>query len=151
MDAKDWLHMVKVMQSIGSALIVFMAVSFTPGVFAGWEKINHTHASEPEHYLDIDSVKQMGPMAIYRQVHVLNQGPGLIPTDVLSKLSIHEYDCMNKKFRVLQSTGFSETWAKGEKRVLVSPSQNSRVWQDLPMGPLGQMTLDTLCPGGKDD
>lgn len=145
------LKMAHVFRSMGSALIVLSTVFVTPVVFAEWVKVSDTHLSEPEHYIDIDSVKQMGPMAIYRQVNVLSQGSALIPKDISSKLALHEYDCMNKKLRVLQSTGFSEAWAKGEQTVLVSPSPNSKAWQELPMGPLGQITWDALCPSGKDD
>jgi hypothetical protein len=114
---------------------------------AEWKKIANGNWQEPEQYIEMDSVKQTGPMAIYRQVNVLSQGGALLPKEVSSKVSLHEYDCMNSKFRVLQTSSYSETWAAGDKVVLPSPTQKSKDWQDLPPQSLGQITLSMLCPG----
>lgn len=129
--------------------IVFVLIS--PAVVAEWIKVVAGNILEPDQYIETNSVKQAGPMAIYRQVNVLSQGPALLAEDLVSKRSIHEYDCMNKKFRVLQSIGFRETWATGDPVVLQSTSQNFKEWHDLPPHSLGQVTFDILCPGGKVD
>ncbi len=114
---------------------------------AEWKKIANGNWQEPEQYIEMDSVKQTGPMAIYRQVNVLSQGGALLPKGVSSKLSLYEYDCMNSKFRVLQTSAYSETWATGDKVVLPSPTHKSTAWQDVPAQSLGQIALSMLCPG----
>ena len=101
-------------------------------------------------YIDLEKVKQMGPMAIYRQLPVLSQGGAVAANDTLSTLALYEYDCMNAKFRVLQTIGFSEQWAQGEKSI--SPSDpESYSWQSLPLNPLGQQMFNLLCPSGNDN
>lgn len=129
--------------------IVFVLIS--PAVIADWTKVAAGNILEPDQYIETNSVKQTGPMAIYRQVNVLSQGPALLAEDLASKRSIYEYDCMNKKLRVLQSVGFRKAWATGDQVVLHSTSQNLKEWHDLPPHPLGQVTFDILCPGGKVD
>lgn len=114
---------------------------------AEWKKIANANGQEPEQYIEIDSVKQTGPMAIYRQANILSQGGASLPKGVSSKLSLHEYDCMNSKFRVLKISTYIETWAAGDKVVLQTPTQTSQHWQDLPPQSSGRITLNMLCPG----
>jgi len=140
-------HPLKNMRSFILAVICCCMTSTT--VFAEWQRITDDNAKELEHYVDMQSVKQTGPMSIYRQIQVLSQGAALKPQSLASTLSLHEYDCMSAKLRVLQVTGFSQAWGEGDK-VLVSTSPAS-AWQALPDSPLGQQMVDLLCPSGKDD
>ena len=135
------------MKSISRYSISMVIVLMCTTAGAEWKKIANGNWQEPEQYIEMDSVKQTGPMAIYRQVNVLSQGGALLPKEVSSKLSLHEYDCMNSKFRVVQTSAYSEAWAAGDKVVLPSPTQKSKDWQDLPPQSLGQITLSMLCPG----
>ena len=128
-----------------SLALVFIAAS----AGAEWKKIANGSSQEPEQYIDLDSVKQAGPMAIYRQVNVLSQVGALPTKGASSKLSLQEYDCMNSKFREVQATAYSEAWATGEKVVLESPTQNSKAWQDLPAQSLGRSVLNMVCPGAE--
>lgn len=139
------------MKSIKHYFISFVFLLVSPAVIADWTKITAGNILEPDQYIETNSVKQTGPMAIYRQVNVLSQGPALLAEDLASKRSIYEYDCMNKKFRVLQSIGFRKAWATGDQVVLKSTTQNLKEWHDLPPNSLGQVTFDILCPGGKVD
>ena len=139
----------KNMRSFISAVICFWLAS-TP-VFAEWQRITDEHAKELEHYLDMQSVKQAGPMSIYRQIQVLSQGPSLKQQSFGSTISLHEYDCMSAKLRVLQVAGFSQPWGAGDKVLVTLPASSANAWQLLPDTPLGQQTVDLLCPSGKDD
>ena len=130
--------------SIAMALIL---ICTTAG--AEWKKITNGNGQEPEQYIEMDSVKQTGPMAIYRQVNVLSQGGAILPNSVSSELSLHEYDCMNSKFRVLKISAYLETWATGDKVALQPPTQTSKDWQDLPPQSFDQITLGILCPGAE--
>jgi hypothetical protein len=137
------------MRSFISTAICFWLIS-TP-VFAEWQRITDEHAKELEHYLDMQSVKQAGPMSIYRQINVLSQGPSLKQQSFESTISLHEYDCMNAKLRVLQVAGFSQAWGAGDKVLVALPASSANAWQSLPDTSLGQQTVDLLCPSGKDD
>ena len=137
------------MRSFISAVICFWLAS-TP-VFAEWQRIMDEHAKELEHYLDMQSVKQAGPMSIYRQIQVLSQGSSLKQQSFESNISLHEYDCMNAKLRVLQVAGFSQAWGAGDKVLVSLSAASADAWQALPDTPLGQQMVDLLCPSGKDD
>ena len=120
-------------------------------VSAEWQRLPDEKAKDQEHYVDLQSVKQTGPMSIYRQIQVLSQGASLKSQSFASTNSLHEYDCMNAKWRVLQTVGFTQPWGNGDKVLLSSSSSQAKEWQALPETPLGQQTLDLLCPSGKDD
>ena len=117
---------------------------------AEWQLLSEANSQESEQYVDLQDVKQTGPMAIYRQVRVLTQGATVAANGVLSTLALYEYDCMNTKFRLLQTSGFSRLWAEGES-IAVSASSGPAKWLSLSEQPLGQKTFDLLCPDGKDN
>ncbi len=117
---------------------------------AEWQLLSEANTQESEQYVDLQDVKQTGPMAIYRQVRVLTQGAAVSANGVLSTLALYEYDCMNTKFRLLQTSGFSRQWAEGE-RMTVSTSSGPGRWLPLSAQALGQKTFDLLCPDGKDN
>ena len=138
-------------KSLSHYLVSIVMFSISANVMAEWMKIANGNLLEPEQYLETSSVKQTGPMAIYRQVNVLSQGPGLLAKDISSRLSIYEYDCMNRKLRVLETSEFTGAWAGGEKAASQTSSLGSKQWQSLPPHALGQTAFDILCPGGKAD
>lgn len=140
-----------IVKSINRYFISFIFVLISPAVVADWTMVAAGNILEPDQYVETNSVKQTGPMAIYRQVNVLSQGPGLRVKDISSRLSLYEYDCMNRKLRVLQSSEFSGAWATGEKVVSQTTSLGLKEWHVLPPHALGQTTFDMLCPGGKPD
>jgi hypothetical protein len=131
----------------------FIGLSFifvSPFALADWQVLSDGGSQDSEHYIDLQNVKQTGPMAIYRQVHVLSQGRAVADNGVLSTLALYEYDCMNTKFRVLQTSGFSRQWAEGQP-VTSSESSGPAEWLALSMQALGKKTFDLLCPDGKDN
>jgi hypothetical protein len=89
-------------------------------------------------------------MAIYRQVHVLNQGPYLDTSGVLSTLALYEYDCMKTNFRLLRLSGFNKPWAEGDAMTLPEPKDPSE-WLPLTMQASGQKIFDLLCQDGKEN
>ena len=132
---------------------IFISLFFicaSPLVMAEWQLLSEANPQESEQYVDLQDVKQTGPMAIYRQVRVLTQGAAVAANGVLSTLALYEYDCMNTKFRLLQTSGFSRLWAEGES-MTVSASSGPDRWLPLSAQALGQKTFDLLCPDGKDN
>jgi len=132
-------------------LLSLAMLSACPAAQAEWLQLAQENPQDIQHYIDHQSVKQTGPMSIYRQVQVLSQGAALKQHSFESTISLHEYDCMNAKLRVLQVAGFSQAWGVGDKVLVSISSSNANTWQALPDTPLGQQTVDLLCPGGKDD
>lgn len=70
---------------------------------------------------------------------------------VSSTQALYEFNYMNTMLRVLEISGFSGLWAKGEKIALPQVSLTLSEWQPLSQHPSGQQIFDLLCPGGKDD
>lgn len=118
-------------------------------VMAEWQLLS---ADDPQahQYIDLEKVTQSGPMAIYRQVQVLLQGPATAAGGALSMLAHYEYDCMNAKVRLLRTAEFSRQWAEGQA-LPGAESGGPAAWVPLAGQPLGQKTFDLICPGGKDD
>lgn len=131
--------------------ILVTLASVSSIVNARWEKIYEGNSMTPDRYIEMESVKQSGPMSIYRQVKVLSQEPTLDAKSVTSKVELFEYDCMNSKLRVLQGTEYSMAWATGEALDTLEKTSVEGGWQDLPKNSLGQQTFNILCPSGKDD
>ncbi|MBU3694536.1 MAG: hypothetical protein FGM40_06865 [Rhodocyclaceae bacterium] len=127
--------------------LICLAALFATNAPADWTPLGVEGPLAMVHYMDAERVRQTGPMAIYRQVHVLSQRQATAARDSGSTVSVHEYDCMNRKFRTVQATVFSQPWAAGE---IVAEQQPPApvAWQDLPAGLLGEALFDTLCPGG---
>jgi len=131
------------------AVVYFLMVlaSVSSNVNAKWEKVSEEGASSAEKYIEMESVKQAGPMSIYRQVKVLSQGPELNIKAIRSKVELFEYDCMSSKLRILQVYGYDKLWASGEAIEIPATPQGVREWQELPKGGLGQQTFNLLWEG----
>lgn len=130
--------------------VIFFFIFVSPFVMAEWQILSDGAPRESEQYIDLKNVKQTGPMAIYRQARVLSQGDAVAADGVLSTLALYEYDCMNAKFRLLQTSRFSRQWAEGQAMPLAASSGPGQ-WLSLSAQPLGQKTFDLLCPNGKDN
>jgi hypothetical protein len=128
-------------------LFVFFA---SPWVMADWKTLSTDRPSGYEQYIDLEKVKQSGPMAIYRQVQVLSQAKAVAANSALSTLALYEYDCMNTKVRLLEISGFSRQWAEGQPVPVAAPSAHAQ-WLPLSAQMLGQKIFDLICPYGKDD
>jgi hypothetical protein len=134
-----------------SFYILIILTSVCPSANAKWEKVSEADVSTAEKYIDMESVKQAGPMSIYRQVKILSQGPALNDKGFNSKIEIYEYDCMTNKLRILQELGYSKLWATGDASVIPVEQQAVREWHELPKSSIGLQTFNFLCPSGKDN
>jgi hypothetical protein len=116
------------MKATGQGLLTIAMLSSMSPVAADWHRLSsHTRGGVIE--INTGTVKQTGPMAIYRQVQVRSQ-ENEKEGDALTT-QLYEYDCMGSKMRILN---------KPEPQ-----------WQELPEHPLGQETFQLLCPSGRDD
>jgi hypothetical protein len=115
---------------------------------AEWQRLDGKPANGSQLFMDPLSVKQAGPMAIYRQVQVLNQGPNLLWPTAASTTTLYEYDCMNSLVRVLQVAGFDQPWATGNKLELFLPTSAVAQWHTSDEASLAQPMVDKLCPRG---
>jgi hypothetical protein len=129
--------------------LCFFFIFASPAVFAEWQMLLDGNTTQFKQYIDLENVKQTGPMAIYRQVHVLSQGDASASNGVLSTLALYEYDCMRAKFRLLQISGFSRQWADGQTMPLSQPTGIGE-WRPLALQSAGQQAFQLLCPDGEE-
>ena len=125
-------------------------VLVSSSVLAEWQRLGGQQSNGRELFMDPQSVKQAGPMAIYRQVEVLNQGPNLLAPAAASTLTLYEYDCMSSRVRVLGVEGFDKPWAAGNTLKLPLPSPAVAQWHISAEASLAQPMVDMLCPRGGD-
>ncbi len=135
------IHKEKVM----SRHLVWMLLSlYAVSVNADWITIGSSPAQQLEHFIDKDSVKQSGPMAIFRQVQVLRQG-----SELKKKRSIcignlwiwlHERHVSNSARDWIQWTMGSRweaqlnynSWQRWMEGVTWKPTRTNDVWFYLP-------------------
>lgn len=139
------------MKLVHYLVIPMVLTSLSGSVHAEWEKVSEGSATTAETFIEMDTVKQAGPMSIYRQVKVLSQGPALAGKGFSSKVELLEYDCMNSKLRILRISGYSKAFAAGDSVPVAPPTSALSEWHELPKNLLGQHTFDRLCPSGNDN
>jgi hypothetical protein len=117
---------------------------------AEWVKVGDTRALKFEKYIDPDTVKQSGPMAIMRQVWELGNllEPGNAGTRSVKTLA--EYDCQNRKLRVLKERWFDQPWAKGKELTPADLNKAASEWSAITPNSVGAAIIDIVCPGGED-
>ena len=125
-------------------------VLVSSSVLAEWQRLGGEQSNSRQLFMDPQSVKQAGPMAIYRQVQVLRQGPNLLAPTAASIVTLYEYDCVSFRARVLRVVGFDEPWAAGNTLKLPSPSTAAAQWHIPAEASLAEPMVAALCPQGND-
>ena len=139
------------MKTFKSYVILFgCLVLVSSSVLAEWQRLSGEQSNGRQLFMDPQSVKQAGPMAIYRQVQVLSQGPNLLAPTAASIVTLYEYDCVSFRARVLRVVGFDEPWAAGNTLELPSPSTAAAEWHTPVAASLAEPMVAALCPRGDD-
>ena len=139
------------MRAFKSCVVLFgCLILVSSSVLAEWQRLSGKQSSDGELFMDPQSVKQAGPMAIYRQVQVLSQGPNLLAPTAASVVTLYEYDCVSFRARVLRVVGFDEPWAAGNTLKSPLPSAAAAQWHTPAEASLAEPMVDALCPRGDD-
>lgn len=131
-------------------LLLLLLICFSASASADWVRVGETNHPEPQIYIDPDSVKQTGPMAIMRRVMELRNYSKADTDKVKSVKRLAEYDCMDRRHRVLQEFGYSADWAKGESIDLRGIDNPDRQWQAIKAGSVAEGIFVELCPQMND-
>ena len=139
------------MRTFKSYVVFFgCLVSVSSSALAEWQRLSGEQSNGRQLFMDPQSVKQAGPMAIYRQVLVLSQGPDLLAPTAASTVTLYEYDCVSFRARVLRVMGFDQPWAAGNALTSPSPSAAAAEWHTPAEASLAGPMIDALCPRGDD-
>lgn len=123
---------------------------FSGVVYAEWRRVDAMSDVSAQSYIDLDNMKQTGPMSIYRQVQLLTNYTQHQSSGAGSRVQWLEYDCMQPRVRMLRGSGFSLAWAKGETVSLPAAPQALANWRDVAHQPSERAVISLICPGGSD-
>ena len=119
---------------------------------AAWTQLDpDLSATDQRRYVDLVTVRQAGPMAIYRQVSELTVYPTHLEFGAISILRTSEYDCMTARVRVLTEAGFRSPWADGQTLRIPMEYRRQGDWYALSAHPAGAAVWNLLCPGGAEE
>ena len=131
-------------------LFLLLLFSFSQAALADWSRVAETTHPEPQQYLDLDSVKQTGPMAIMRRVWELRNYSTPHHDKVRSIKRLSEYDCMDRRHRVVQELWFTDPWAKGESVPPPLRDDAELAWRPIAPRSINEIILDEMCPHEND-
>ncbi len=119
--------------------------------FADWVKINGGTDRLSEKFIDEQTIRQTGPMNTMRRVweiHNMRKGA----TDrVLSVKSHMEYDCKDRRFRILEESKFPEYWAQGKSLSTKAKDAQPGNWLNITKGSASEAVFNRVCPSDNSD
>jgi hypothetical protein len=118
----------------------------TTAVFADWVKIDRAADTGPETFIDVKAIRQTGPMNTMRRVWQLNNLAKPSNLQALSIKTQFEYDCKDRRIRVIEESYFPEHWARGERLPDGVPSDRPSEWSAITSGSLGETIFKRVCP-----
>ena len=119
-------------------LLPLLAILVSATVSADWMKIPGATETAPEKFIDMKAIRQTGPMNTMRRVWEISNLMKDAPDKVLSIKSHVEYDCKDRRVRVLEESNFSEHWAQGENLTLTVLDPKPGNWSDISKGSLSE-------------
>ena len=113
---------------------------------ADWVQVRSAADTAPEVFIEPSSVRQSGPMSIMRRVwEIRNFSPGL-SGKVLSTKTRMEYDCKDRRLRMLEQSQFSAHWARGEPLPGLGTDSLPGPWSDITIGSVMASIFNQVCP-----
>ena len=145
---RDWINICRDfifqfnMKKLFPLLLLFMSATAS----AEWVKINGAAGTSAEKFIDTETMRQTGPMNTMRRVWEISNLAKGAANKVLSIKSHVEYDCKDRRVRVLEDSYFSEHWAKGEDVAGMAPDIKSRDWSGIVKGSIHETIFNRVCP-----
>ena len=115
-------------------------------VYADWVKVDSAADTGANKFIDTKAIRQTGPMNTMRRVWELSNLAKRTSSQVLSIKSHVEYDCKDRRIRIIEVAFFSEHWAQGERLPAAGSDAKSGDWSDISNGSLGESIFKRVCP-----
>ena len=128
-----------------------VADSAAPPALTEWIKINGIADTSFEKYIDTKAIRQTGPMNTMRRVWEISNLTKIASNKVLSIKRYMEYDCKDRRIRVLEESGFSEHWAQGATLTTTALDAKSGKWNDITDGSAVDIVFKRVCPSDESD
>ena len=115
---------------------------------ADWVKIDSPVGALSEKFIDVTTIRQTGPMNTMRRVwEVTNLHKGSA-NKVLSIKQYMEYDCKDRRSRVIEEHSFSEHWAQGENLTVDGRDIKAAAWSEITPASINETLFNRVCPNG---
>ncbi len=118
---------------------------------ANWLKISGDADASLGTFIDTDAIRQTGPMNTMRRVWEISNLAKNASNQFLSVRRYREYNCKDRRIRLLEESSFSEHWAKGESVSSIGPDTESGSWQDIAKGGIDEIIFKRVCPNDDSD
>ena len=115
-------------------------------VCADWVKVDRAGDTGANKFIDTKAIRQTGPMNTMRRVWELSNLATRSSNQALSIKSHVEYDCKDRRIRIIEVASFSEHWAQGEQLPAAGSDAKSGDWSDITNGSLGESIFKRVCP-----
>ena len=130
-------------------LLLLMCMSAT--ALADWVKIYGAADDSSEKFIDTEAVRQTGPMNTMRRVWEISNLTTAASNKVLSIKKYTEYDCKDRRIRVLEENSFSEHWALGEGLTVMGHDIKPGNWGGIRKGSVSDTIFNRVCPNDESD
>ena len=135
------------MKKLFPLLLLFISATAS----ADWVKINGLADTSPEKFIDTNAIRQSGPMNTMRRVWEITHLAKGASDKVLSTKNYMEYDCKDRRVRVLEENSFSEYLAQGENLTVTGQDNKPSNWSDIGKGSISEIIFNRVCPSDDSD
>ena len=129
--------------------LLLVLVSAT--VSAEWVKVIGAADTNYEKFIDTKAIRQTGPMNTMRRVWELTNLAKTGSNNASSTKSYVEYDCKDRRVRVLEENSFSETWAQGVNLSIAGKEGKHALWSEIGKGSASEIIFNRVCPNDDPD
>lgn len=132
------------MNSLSLLPLLFASVSAFAS--ADWVRMTPAGNISVEKFIDIKTIRQTGPMNTMRRVWEINNLPKRTANLALSVKQLMEYDCKDRRIRILEESYYSEHGALGERLDLIEQNDRAGAWRGLGKNSLAKTIFNRVCP-----
>ena len=132
-------------------LISLLLLTVCFPTYADWVPIIDANNTSFEKFIDLENVKQSGPMAIMRQVWELNNYLQKDASGIFSDKILVEYDCQNHQLRLLKRLKSTGHWAMNQELPSEIVTLTEGSWSPINPTSIEEKIINTVCPEGRDD
>jgi hypothetical protein len=132
-------------------ILAVLLSSLAGTAWADWQKIRESGPLEYETFIDIATVRQRGPMATMRRVWEIRNVPEPAEGRAASTRTLAEYDCQNRRPRILEESRFSAHWSSGQELTPAREKDSGRGWKPLEPEAVEERIFHEVCPHDDGD
>lgn len=126
-------------------LLPLLMLCMCANASADWLKMKSAVDLSFEKFIDIQAIRQTGPMNTMRRVWEISNLTAESSNKVLSIKTHMEYDCRERRIRVLEESKFSKHWAEGENLSVSEQDGNSGNWSGIRKGSVSDTIFNRVC------